>query len=452
LTGQLLLQFQSVLSASNAVTVPSVSTAGTTTAPVTLPAAPVTTPAQPTNTLIIPSSDSGVISVPAGYQFVIYMGTGQLVGGDASQVVIGDLNYSGNAGTIMGTGTGIGTVSATGANARIAMATGNEVVLALAAAQTMSFDSGYDTVVATGAGDSVSVDAAASVIGYFNNAANFDITGGSSTIVAGVGVNTLSATSGNAVLFGSNAGNSVLGGSGNVGFLNAAGQSTFTAGSGSDTVFAQGGVLYNGSTGNSLFVGGPGMSTVFAAQNETAYGGTGGEVVSLSGTDKLLMVGGGGADTVMGGTVAPTIWGNTNENLTVTNTAAGGQYVLFGDNNKMDLSGSGGGSHIIGVNFQGFTGNTTLVASNAGNDSVVLFSAKEFGATAGPAHTITISNWQSTDLLDLTFTTIQNQTFGYTAADAQGATTALAAGNSFTLSDGTTVVFQGAKPTTVFHA
>ncbi len=44
-----------------------------------------------------------------------------------------------------------------------------------------------------------------------------------------------------------------------------------------------------------------------------------------------------------------------------------------------------------------------------------------------------------------------NYLAGYTAADAASATTQLAAGSSFTLSDGTTVVFQGAKPTTIAH-
>ena len=88
--------------------------------------------------------------------------------------------------------------------------------------------------------------------------------------------------------------------------------------------------------------------------------------------------------------------------------------------------------------------------SNAGNDSLVLFSADQFGMTHA-AHTLTIMNWQASDMLDLTFATAGGNTIGYQASDATAMQKALASGSSYTLPDGTTVTFQGAKPTTIAH-
>lgn len=452
LTGQLLETFASALSVSSATTVTAITTAGTTGAPITLPASPSTG----SNSLIIPTSDTGVISVPSGYQFVVYQGTGSLVGGDSSTVIIGDLNYAGGAGTVIGTGTQSGTVVDTTPGATFAMATGSELVFGLASAQSFRFDSGYSTLVSAGSGQSVSVDSSASVIGFYTGTANFMQTGGAETMYAGPGVSTVDATAGNTVFFGSNAGDMVSLGSGTGEVLDTnetgagAGMTTVMAGTGSDTIFAQGGVDYTGSTGKSLFIGGPGHSTVYTAANETAYGGTGGEVVSIAAGSKLLFLGGGGADTLMGGTVAPTVWGNVGENLTVADSVSGGLYVMYGSNDQMNLTSTGGAAHIVAIDGGPFAGNATLTMSNAGGDALVLFSPAEFGLTA-VTHTLTVANWQASDLLDLTFTTISGQEFGYSQANATAAQTALASGSSFTLSDGTTVVFQGAKPTTVAH-
>jgi len=432
LTGQLLEQFASALSVAGAPLVASVSTAGTAQSPITLPG-----PTGGQTVLTIPATDQGIISIPAGYKFVVYKGTGHLVGGDANTVIIG-------------AGTNSGTVVATDPGAVVAMATGNEMVFGTASAQSYRFDTGFDTLLANGAGDTLTMDGAASLFAFFNDGGSFTQTGGASTIVAGGAAATMNASAGQTE-FWSSANNAVSLGSGSAIVLgNASGTTSVTAGAGSDTVVAVNTMNYKGGTGNSLFVGGSGMSTVYTATNETAYGGTGGDVMSIASGSKLLFVGGGGADSLMGGTIAPTVWGNKNENLTVTDSVAGGNYVLFGNNDQMNLQNSGGGSHIIALDGAPFAGNASLTMSSAGNDSLVLFSPEQFGLTHQPA-TITVMNWQASDVLDLTFATIGSKTFGYTAADQQTAQTALGSGNSFTLSDGTTVVFQGAKPNTVFH-
>jgi hypothetical protein len=454
LTGQLLQQFVSALSVSSAVTVAATSTAGTQGAPVTLPAAPTTSG---NNTLVIPSGDSGVISVPGGYQFVIYQGTGSLVGGDANTVVFAN-NYRGPAGTVLATGSAGGRIVNTVAGGQIGLAAGNELVFGLADSQGYRFDSGFSTLVSTGASEAASVGGTASVLAFFGGASSVMQTGGSATIVANPASSTsVVANSGNTVLWDSNAGDAVTLGSGNAMVLNANGKTTITAGSGADTVFgqgsapSQGGVIYHGGSGSSFFIGGPGTSTVYAAANETAFGGTGGGLISVAGNTNLLFIGGGGADTISGsGTVPPTIWGNAGENLTVNDGAQGGIYILFGNNEQMDLTNTGGGAHILALDGAPFTGNATLTMSSAGNDSLVLFSPDQFGMAHQNA-TITVMNWQASDLLDLSFATTGAGIVGYTDQDVANAQAALASGNQFTLSDGTTVVFQGNKPTTIAH-
>ena len=453
LTGKLLDQLKLALVGVNTTNTSSVSTPGTSANPITIPSG--------TGAVNISTADSGLISVPSGYQFVVYQGSGTLTGGNANTVVIGDLNYRGSAGTVIGTGTGSGTVVDTTAGAQFAMATGNELVFGLGNNQTFQFDSGYSTLVAgnsvqSGSSEAVSVDGTASVIGFYVGATDFMQTGGSETMYAGAGVSTLMAMSGNTVFFGSNAGDVVSLGSGNAEILNTnetgagAGITSVMAGTGSDTIFAQGGVNYHGGSGNSFFIGGPGSSTVYTAANETAFGGTGGDVVSVAAGSKLLFIGVGGADTIMGGTIAPTVWGNTNEQMTVADSVQSGIYILYGNNDQMNLASTGGHSHIIGLDGGAFAGNATLTMSTAGNDSLVLFSPNQFGMT-GATHTLTVANWQASDLLDLTFASINGQTFGYTQSNVSAAQAALSAGHSFTLADGTTVMFTGAKPTTIAH-
>lgn len=454
LTGLLLASIQSAAKGSSEITPPSVSAPGSAQHPVTLPAPP----GSGINSLVVPDGDDGVISVPAGYRFVTYQGHGTVTGGDASTAVIVGSNYTGGAGTVIGSGTQAGTVTDTTPGAQFGMAGGDELVLGRADSQGYRFDSGSSTLVSTGHDEALSVGSAASVVGYFAGTASVVQTGGAQTVVADPGSSTtMVATAGDSLIFDSDAGDVVTLGSGNAFVANAFGLSTITAGSGADTVLANGsapgmgGVIYRGGTGRSLFIGGAGTSTVYAAAQETAFGGRGGEVVSVTGGSNLLFLGGGGADTITGNaSVAPTVWGHDGEHLGVENAAKGGVYILFGNNDQMDLSSTGGGAHILGLDAAPFAGNATLTMSNAGNDSLVLFSADEFQMAHANA-TITVLNWQASDVLDLTFGMAGGQAAGYSTSDVAKAQAALAAGNSFTLPDGTTVVFQGAKPTTVAH-
>ena len=233
-----------------------------------------------------------------------------------------------------------------------------------------------------------------------------------------------------------------------------------------DTVYAgSAGLVYQGSAGSDLFVAGPTSNvTLTGAAKETIYANVGSGTWNLSNTAQAYFGGGGGANSVTFGNTAATLWGNTNENFVVLPSAdtQSVHAIAFGDNDDLNLFSTSGHDSVVIWNANigtaaspvDFTGNTTLTASNAGNELVAMFAGSQFGTPAEGAHTITIFNWESTDIFDLSFAqdASGNYLAGYTSADAASATAQLASGNSFTLSDGTKVVFAGtSKPTTIYH-
>ena len=465
LANTLLQQIASITAGSTEVTVPAAVSAGTTTAPITLPAAAGTSPV-----LTIPATDTGVISIPAGYTAVVYEGTGTLVGGDSLTAIIGGngLNYTGPAGTVIANGTGsvTGTIVDSTPGAHIAVADAGENVMGSGEGQVYSFDSGSSTLnsaaTTQGAGSkqSVSVDGTATLIAYMNGSANFMQSGGNATFVAGPGGNTFTQTAGSGEYWASAAGDSITLGSAagqeTVAGANSAGVQTLHGGAGADTIFAAGsapgvgGVIYYGnsaSTSSSFLVAGKGTSTIYTAANETMYGNTGGSYVSLSSGSNLVFLGGGGADTITGNdsTGKATIWGLSNETITSSASVGSAAYIVNGNNSAIDITNSSGGSNFLALDGGVFAGNATLTMSNAGHDGIALFSADVFGLSH-VTHTLTIANWQSTDILDLS---PAGGASGYGATVAAAAQSALASGNSFTLPDGTTVTFTGNKPTTI---
>ncbi len=431
LTGALLKQFESALGAATVVTVG---------AGASLPASD----GAYDQTLIIPTSMTGNITVPAGYEFVIYQGNGSLVGTDPKEVIIGDLNASGTTGTVLASGSVGGVISNSQAGAVLALAGGVNTVSATGAGQKINLDSGTNDVLALATGQLIMQ------------------TGGASTVNAGAatsGSNTLVATGGNAVFFGFGTGNDVVSVSGANTSLMFQGEGgtadTIFGGAGSDTVIA-GSAVYMGGSGSNLFVGGTGMSTLYGAAKETIYGGTGGGVFSLAANSSNFFVAHGGsssissaADAVMlgsGSSGSAALWGNSNEALTIAAAASapGALVVAYGTKDAIDMTNAAARNTVVMWNADfgpgAFTGNTTLTGASAGHDVIVMFgNMTQLGSTAEGAHTIVINNWQATDILDLSA--------GYSASDVATATAGLGSGASFTLSDGTTVQFNGAKPT-----
>lgn len=410
-----------------------------------------TIPAAPTGSgnhaLVIPDADNSggaAVTVPTGYNYVVYQGQGTLSGGDSSTAIIGASNYTGGAGTVLGTGSVGGSVSDSTADA------------------VLGFVGGANTVTAGGAGQKVGLGGGLNLVNAIATGQIFNQSGGSSTINSSAsvaGASTAVASGGNLTFLGFGAGDdvvSVSGASTRLQFLGTAGTDTITGGAGADTVVA-GSASYTGGAGSDLFVGGKGASTLHGAAQETIYSGTGGGAWFLASNSTDVWSGGGGADTVQlgSGTTTAQLWSNDNEHLSLgaASGASGAVVVGFGQNQAIDMTQAAGNDTVILWNAQvgvtssssgfAFTGNTTLTASNAGHDMFVMFAASPFGAGTEAAHTIVINNWQASDVFDLSS--------GYTTAEAQAATQALTSGAAFTLSDGTTVQFAGAKPTVVIH-
>ena len=452
--------------------------------------------------LVIPAGYTGTLVIPSGYAYVVYSGTGTLSGGDPTTAIVGnDLSYTGSAGTVVGAGS-TGVVSDNGNNAVMSFFGGTYSVTATGNNDTVKFDSGSSaqatvegansvidlgspasssgaasaavadaaaavntldiTTSVTGAGgvDTVNAVAGSNNLMFLTTAGVVNETGGSSTVITGSGgVVTLNATGGNALVFDFQGGN-VINASTSTEFVGAPGAAASdynAAAGGADTIFASTAIDYSNSLGtaNSLFfLGGAGAVTVSAAAAETVFGGSGGGSYSVGATS-FEFFGGGGADTVTGASGSPSIlaFGAANESLTINDSTGGNSIVSFGTNDSINASGAGGGNtwQIVNQTLPAaaggtFTGDSTLVGSSAGGDTFVVY----VDASAPAAHTVVIDNWQASDAMFIANLASASQSLNATDLAAVNAFDA-GGGSSLTLSDGTTIEFNGAKPTTIAH-
>ncbi len=443
--------------------------------------------------LVIPAGDTGAVSIPAGYGLVVYTGTGTLTGGSpglaiagsgftlgapgapiAAGTVIGTggsvsvadstagamMSFSGGTAVVDGSGAGdtinIGDdetaqVTLSGSGSTITLGNNSSVTAASSAFAAAATTASVNTVIITGTNETTNIQGSSNLV-FLTGTDTINASGGDATVVTGQGGKvTLNATGGSQVIY-DNIGGNVINGGPATEFVGATGGAsnlfTDTVG-GADTVFAVSSINYQGAgAASSFFLGGTGVATVLAGTNATLFGGTGGGTYTegAASTGSFFFWGGGASDTILGGAGSSnvTVWGNNNENTTVSQlgAATGGIYVAYGESDTLNaMNASGGNSFIVvdetlpgGTNF---AGNTTLVGSNAGNDTFAFFAE-----TTTTAHTITIENWQASDTLYLG---------GFSAAQSAAATAALkAAGGSnatITLSDNTTIKFIGTSPT-----
>lgn len=469
----------------------------------TLPAPTDTTPGH-TKVLIIPSSDTGTISIPSGYDFYIYNGTGSVVGGVPGGGIIGDLNYAGGASTVIATG-GTGTVTDSVAGAILSFFAGNYTANGTGNGQAFDFDSAAQFTATVGGNNSTVLvgtpaTAGGGAVQTVQQNENFLTMNGTNDVVSVVAANNfiyetpgvagggevLSVMGGNTildmsastainqttgalvvnVLAGSTGPLTYTGTGGTAIIYDAVGGSMITAGQstefvgnpfggtastlvgtgGADTIFAGASMDYQGSSagGSSLFfAGGSGAVTVTGATTNTIYGATAPGQYSM-GSGVFLFVGGGATDTITEDSVQSAfsqIWTSNNENLTVTGSVGGANYVEFGSGAMINAASAGGGNTFAVYNLAGFSGDSTLVGSNAGNDGFAMF----VDSTSTAPHTVHIDNWQASD--NMFFTNLTQGASGMPAADVT-TLTAFAAGSaqSFTLADGTTVVFDQGRP------
>ncbi len=282
--------------------------------------------------------------------------------------------------------------------------------------------------------------------------------------------NTVRALAGASTVFGATGADSysAAGSAAPVFFVGAVGSvvavSTVVGGSGADTIFAEAGVNYTAGSGNDVFVGG--VASVLAGAdslaatpyfrstvtgttgNEILFGGTVGDLYNV-GSSHDFVVNGGGADQIAGGTVAPTVFGNTGGLDTLLNTAGGAALVPNGTNDTINATGAAQGnkffiSNVPSLGAATLAGSASVPTAAAFDQFVV---ASVTGANNAP-HTITIDGYQTGDAVFLS---------GYAAADAQTFASAVAAnptqggGFSVTLSDNTTIQFVGGHPTATFN-
>jgi hypothetical protein len=418
-----------------------------------------TPPSGSTYVLIVPNDITIPLSltVPDTYSAVILgEGTNATVNALNPNIQIlsgGILNFAGSATLVDGSG-GSGTITDTAINAVIDIGGGSYSVDASSGHETVDYDNGLATITAVNdslvLGDGtmdaayfLEFPAASSVTGtkvHSNgrNAVTLNSNGNLILDNSGTGSNTISGVYGTSTVFaGANDLYDARNNPAAVKFIadSIAGTTqTVFGGTANDTVFgAAANVLYEqGSGAASYFVAGSGDSTVIANGSGAVFGGTSTSgTLFNTGTGNDYFVGGGGSDTIEAGVnPSASVFGGNNEHIFLDNTALA--YVMpLGNQDTIDASGTEGGTNF----FSYGTGNVTLIG-NATAPTPDLFIVYSVNATA--PHTITIENWHTGDGLFL-----QN----YGPADVATFDQAFAEGGStVTLSDGTTVQFEGAHP------
>jgi hypothetical protein len=362
--------------------------------------------------LVIEASYTGALSIPAGYKYVIYGGTGTLIDNHASgAAIVGNaVNFSGSAASVISAG-GTGHITDNQANALIDVAAGHYTINLAGNGDTVHVDSGSSFVSvkgsnehiyvgtvpgtggqasgATGTSSNISVlrginDVAVvlsgdNTIGALGANSNVDVGGGSNYIfalasavinqtagdstiqLAPGGVVTVNATGGSQIIYDYNGGNLIHAGPSTefVSDPTASSASTLISSGGADTIFATSAVSYDGTaatgTTASLFVdvAKTGAATVVAAKNQIVFAGQAGGNYTV-GSGSFFLFGGGGVDNIYGaaGSAPVTVWGNTNERVVMSDSlgGTGDIFYAFGNNDTINATNTPGKSEFLVVN------------------------------------------------------------------------------------------------------
>jgi Ca2+-binding RTX toxin-like protein len=265
----------------------------------------------------------------------------------------------------------------------------------------------------------------------------FGAPSGSGTIIAGSGSDTLSVGTG-AWTIGAGPGDQVFLGSG-ADTVITDGATTVVAGLGDETVFGSdaGGAMIYGGSGTLTYVGGSGASTITAGSGTVlGFGGSGETTYFLGSGDAILT---GGNDSVVGSTGALQWFGDDSvaSSINFSGAADNNLFVAGGGNDTLNASGSTGANV-----FYAGAGDDTITAGS-GND-ILFGGAGDSTLTGGAGYNVfafadqaggststdTITDWGSSDVLELVGVGIQSQD--------------LSSGSlSVSLTDGTTINFTG---------
>ena len=286
----------------------------------------------------------------------------------------------------------------------------------------------------------------------------FDVTDATSRNLIALGQNdTMNDAAGASTVFGA-ANNAIsVGNAASMFFVGGAGVSTVhgdaalnSAGTGNVTLFATSAQEFDlGTSQANVFVGGSGASTVNAnAGGGAFFGGPHGDLYNSGTSQSQIFVGLGGADTInsAAGSVAPVVYAENAEHMTLSGTAAA-TIVAFANNGSLDLSGTTGSNDVFAG--YGASGNQTLVGSASSFDSAGNPTHDTFVFGFSPSYngaTTTITNWHGGDVMYLSgFPQFDSANMG----DAISRDLAHGSAGDLTihLSDNSTIQFLGSHPT-----
>lgn len=339
----------------------------------------------------------------------------------------GDVTLAGNGTTnfaLFGANSNVTYSQTTGGSASIIAAGGNDSIYVSAAnVNDTVYSSGNDTIAFNGVGGQELVNAA-------GNATTMVFVGGSDVATV-----TASDNAQAAVVFLQNAG-------GNLDFINNSTQAqTVYSGSyttsGGGAIFAPNSVTVNAGAGGGFYVGG-------RAGNNSLIGGSGAVTLQGGGTGDTL-VGNGASNDLFGGTGLETLIGSS----TSTNNAfqIGLNYVGIGQvtaSGVVSTSGSGLQSFLIGnTNGETLTGSTVSGSYNLYD----VVGSSSGGLTTGGS-TLTITNFGANSAIYLTDASLNNtsDTSIYSIQAAGG----VGGGTDIYLNDGTTILLKGVNVSDIY--
>lgn len=302
-----------------------------------------------------------------------------------------------------------------------------------------SLPGGYTNVVVTGNNAVIfgSGDPNEAVLSSTGNL-TFLATGGSGTVAAGGGNNSIlipSTDSGNWSIYAGNGDDTVSAlGAGNDTIAPGGGHNFVMLGSGNDLVQ---------SSGDDTVLAGAGASTIVATgHSDVVYGGTG-PVTFIGTKDAATVLGSTGSVTVSGGSGPELLIGGTNGNNSLS--AGDGTATLFGAGPGDTLFAGGASPQLLVAG----TGNETLFGGHAtGNDTLVAGTGNDQLTGGGGSDTFVFTNGQAggKDLI-IGFTSMDKvDLVGYgpnAVADALKTQTVSNNSVTITLTDHTTVTFSG---------
>jgi parallel beta-helix repeat protein len=317
------------------------------------------------------------VIVPNGMETVFGSGSGTITGGSGTNNLnvtpagVGTSNVIVSSGKadVVAAGAGATTVLSTGTDALISGGSGSLYLAGDASAETVFGGTGTSTVFAAQNGEyflGASKDATSLFIDGSGSTQ-----GGTSTVIAGAGAETVFGGTGshpNQQL--------IFGGSGALTFVANSGASTVVAGTSQTTLFGGSGsytALTDGTSAvGALFVAGGGNETLNAAGStvgNTMFAGT--DTTGIGSNDSL--VGGIGNDTFVGGTGNDTMTGGGGDDYFVFNKATDGGTATITDFNSNELVGVFGyastASAIVAASSVS-GGNTTIALSD--NTKIIL--------------------------------------------------------------------------------